>query len=267
MAFWNRNRRRQELLAKPLPESARDALRQHVRHYQYLSEPMRARLEEFIQILLAEKDWVGGSGFQLSDTIKVTVAGYAGVMTLGLEEPYYFDRLMTIIIYPSAYLPHSRFESRMPLGSSDPRLGEAWQHGPIVLSWAEIVGDEKRRPGNNLVIHEFAHHVDSLDGDVDGSPPFVNRQQGRDWYRVSEAEFARLRRDAATGQATLLDRYGAKNRAEFFAVASECYFERPHVLSQRHPELYQALAAVYRQDLTTWLPDAAMPSLPSETAG
>ena len=71
-----------------------------VRHYQYLSEPMRARLEEFIQILLAEKDWVGGSGFQLSDTIKVTVAGYAGVMTLGLEEPYYFDRLMTIIIYP-----------------------------------------------------------------------------------------------------------------------------------------------------------------------
>ena len=164
-------------------------------------------------------------------------------------------------------MPQSRFEQRMPLGASrDPRLGEAWQHGPIVLSWAEIVGDEKRRPGNNLVIHEFAHHIDSLDGDVDGSPPLVNRQQGRDWYRVSEAEFARLRGDAASGQATLLDRYGATNRAEFFAVASECYFERPHSLRKRHPDLYQALVTIYRQDLASWLPDAVVPAAKAENS-
>ncbi|HEY2762105.1 MAG TPA: M90 family metallopeptidase, partial [Pirellulales bacterium] len=254
MAFWNRTRRRQELLAESFSETSRATLRQHVRHYSFLSDAQRRRLEDFVKILVAEKDWVGGSGFQLTEAMKVTISGYAGIMTIGLEEPYYFDRLMTIIVYPGAYMPHSRFEQHMPLGASDPRLGESWQHGPIVLSWSEIVGDEKRRPGNNLVIHEFAHHVDSLDGDVDGSPPLVNRQQGREWYRVSEAEFARLRSEAASGQATLLDRYGAKNRAEFFAVASECFFERPHALSQRHPELYQVLAAIYRQDLTSWLP-------------
>ena len=100
MAFWNRNRRRQELLEQTFPESSRAVLRQNVRHYSFLTDALRVRLEGFVKILMAEKDWVGGSGFQLTDTMKVTISGYAGIMTLGLEEPYYFDRLMTIIVYP-----------------------------------------------------------------------------------------------------------------------------------------------------------------------
>jgi len=254
---WIRNRRRAAILSESFPVQRRDILSKNVRHFQYLSDAQRLRLEGFVQIVVSEKDWAGGGGFELNDEIKVTIGGYAGVMTLGLVEPYYFDRLRTIIVYPKGYLPRrSSFDSQQPLGLESPRLGEAWHRGPVVLSWAEIAGDEKMRPGNNLVIHEFAHHVDGLDGDVDGTPPLVGREKSRTWYRVTEQEFLRLRRDAAQGQATLLDRYGASNRAEFFAVASECFFERPHALRERHADLYRVLADFYCQDVAEWLPDA-----------
>src|SRR5436190_4640181 len=235
---WIRNRRRAAILSEPFPGQWRNVLLENVRHYQYLSEPQKSRLEGFVQVVVSEKDWAGGGGFELTDKIKVTISGYAGVMTLGLVEPYYFDRLRTIIVYPKVYMPHnSSFDRHQPLGVESPRLGEAWHRGPVVLSWTEIVADERMRPGNNLVVHEFAHHVDGLDGDVDGTPPLVGREKSRTWYRVTEQEFLRLRRDAAQGQATLLDRYGASNRAEFFAVASECFFERPHALRERHADL------------------------------
>ncbi len=238
-------------------------LTQQVRHYQYLNSEQIKRLEGFIQVMVAEKDWVGGSGFQLTDTMKVTIAGYASVMTLGLDKPYYFDRLKTIIVYPSGYLPSSsRFDRYPEFTPLSPRLGESWHRGPVVLSWSEIAGPARRRAGNNLVIHEFAHHVDGLDGNVDGTPPIVGREKERTWYRVTEEEFERLTREASRGEATLLDHYGASNRAEFFAVASECFFERPHAMRNRHQELYQVLADFYCQDVATWLPDADQTQVP-----
>jgi hypothetical protein len=254
---WLQTRRRQRLMAGPFSDQWRSVLQQRVRHYQYLNEAQHGRLEGFVQVVVAEKDWAGGGGFDVTDEMKVTIAGYAGVMTLGLPEPYYFDRLKTIIVYPAGYLAHhSKFDRLQQMESASPRLGESWHRGPVVLSWAEIAGREKLRPGNNLVVHEFAHHVDGLDGDVDGVPPIVDREKGRTWYRVTEQEFERLAREAARGEATLLDRYGASNRAEFFAVASECFFERPRAMRERHGELYRALADFYCQDVARWLPDA-----------
>jgi hypothetical protein len=254
---WTRNRRRQQFIAEPFPLPWRAALERNVRHFHYLDDEKRQRLEGFVQVLVAEKDWAGGGGFALTDEMKVTIAGYAGVMTLGMVEPYYFDRLKTIIVYPGGYQPHrSQYDQYAPMIPDTPRLGESWHHGPIVLAWGEIVGPKRLRPGNNLVIHEFAHHVDGLDGEVDGTPPIVGRDKARTWYAVTEDEFERLARDAARGEATLLDRYGASNRAEFFAVASECFFERPHAMRDRHPELYRVLADFYCQDVAQWLPDA-----------
>jgi MtfA peptidase len=256
---WFRTRRRQHWLREPFPNEWRDVLSKRVRHYQYLDGVKRDWLESVVHVLVAEKDWVGGSEFELTDEIKVTIAGYAGVMTLGLPEPYYFDRLMTIIVYAGSYQPRpSRFNQQSPIFPDGPRLGESWHRGPVIVSWEEIVATEKLRPGNNLVIHEFSHHVDGLDGDVDGTPPMIDGERARTWYQVTEDAFERLRRDAKQGQATLLDRYGASNRAEFFAVASECFFERPRAMRERHPELYQVLADFYCQDVATWLPDAAL---------
>ena len=254
---WLHARRRQRLLSEPFSRDWRAALQKRVRHFTYLEDRQRERLQGFVQVVVAEKDWVGGSGFELTAEMKVTIAGYAGVMTLGLDEPYYFDRLGTIIVYPAGYVPHnSRFDRHTDRIHGTPRLGEAWHRGPVVLSWAQIAGLKKLRSGSNLVIHEFAHHVDGLDGDVDGSPPIADREQSRTWYRVTEEEFQRLASDAKHGEATLLDHYGASNRAEFFAVASECFFERPRALQGRHAELYRALADFYCQDTVAWLPDA-----------
>ena len=237
----------------------RGILAMRVRHYQYLDVTKRVWIERVVRVLVAEKEWVGGSNFALTDEMKVTIAGYAGVMTLGLPEPYYFDRLMTIIVYPRAFVPRpSRFDQYAPLFGSGPLLGEAWHRGPVILSWEGI--EQQREPGRNLVIHEFSHHVDGLDGDVDGTPPMYDGERAATWYRVTEFEFERLRNEARQGAATLLDRYGAKSRAEFFAVASECFFERPHAMRERHADLYRVLADFYCQDMASWLPDDVDPS-------
>lgn len=254
---WFRERRRRRILTEAFSEDWREILRSRVRHYQYLKDEQRKRLEGFVQVVVAEKDWAGGSGFELTDEIKVAIAGYAGVMTLGLSEPYYFDRLQTIIVYPGGYVAHrSEYDTQPLFEPSSERLGEAWHRGPVILSWNEIAGNKHRRPGDNLVFHEFAHHVDGLEGEVDGVPPMTNLKQERMWYRVTEQEFDRLAEDARHRRATLLDQYGATNRAEFFAVATECFFERPQAMRELHPELYRVLAEFYCQDVAEWLPDA-----------
>jgi Mlc titration factor MtfA (ptsG expression regulator) len=258
---WFRERRRRRILAEAFPEVWRGVLRERVRHYQYLNDAQRARLEGCVQVLVAEKDWASGSGFAITDEVKVTIAGFAGVMTLGLTEPYYFDRLDTIIVYAGGYVARrSEFDTTQSwFEPSSERLGEAWHRGPVILSWAEIGGRKGRRPGDNLVFHEFAHHVDGLAGEIDGVPPMTNFKQERMWYRVTEEEFHRLADDARHRRATLLDQYGATDRAEFFAVATECFFERPRAMRELHPALYQVLSEFYCQNTAEWLPDAVAP--------
>jgi tetratricopeptide (TPR) repeat protein len=118
----------------------------------------------------------------------------------------------------------------------------------------------------NVVLHEFAHHLDGLDGGVEGVPPLAGRRRRQTWYRVTEAEYLRLVGSARRGEATLLDHYGATNRAEFFAVATECFFERPRAMRHRHGELYQILSDFYRQDPAAWLPDAISRDAPPAIA-
>jgi tetratricopeptide (TPR) repeat protein len=109
-------------------------------------------------------------------------------------------------------------------------------------------------PGNNVVLHEFAHHLDGLVGEMDGAPPLGDAKRELRWYAVTEAEFFRLVGNARREEATLLDHYGASSRAEFFAVATECFFELPHQLRERHRELYETLADFYQQSPAEWLP-------------
>jgi Flp pilus assembly protein TadD len=136
-------------------------------------------------------------------------------------------------------------------------LGEAWYRGPIVLSWRDVLaGGRDETGGRNLVFHEFAHYVDALDGDVDGTPPLVGRERQRTWFRVTEAEYLRLVGQARRDEVSLLDHYGATNRAEFFAVATECFFEQPRAMWKQHRQLYRVLRDFYRQHPARWLPDA-----------
>jgi len=262
--FFNffRNRRRQHWLAQREPNAWQAWLQANVWQYAYLSAQQQAKIRRVVCILLHEKEWAGGADLAVTDEMRVTVAGQAALATLGFEKPYYFDRLKTIIVYPGTFTsrPSSRGDSILgELGNPAPhfeaRTGEAWQGGPIVLSWQAVRSEGRHaRLGRNVVLHEFAHHMDGLDGQTDGAPPLTDYAFEKKWYRVTEAEYRRLIGFARRGEATLLDHYGATSQAEFFAVATECFFTRPHQLGAEHSELFAVLVRLFGQDPRKWLP-------------
>ena len=129
------------------------------------------------------------------------------------------------------------------------RLGEAWQHGPVILSWDDVLhGAADIHDGHNVVLHEFAHQLDQEAGAAEGAPILPTRSMYVAWARVLSAEYTRLQEDVKHGRKTIIDKYGAVNPAEFFAVATECFFEKARQLKEKHPELYEELRIFYRQD-------------------
>lgn len=250
MFSWFRNRRRKKLAARPFPAEWSTALRENFPHSQWLSEPDQQRLLGIIQILIAEKYWEGCGGLQLTDEIRVTIAAQAALLVLGFDNEY-FSRLVTILVYPSQYVAPEK--TSLPGGvvveDESERLGEAWHTGVVVLSWPDALrGGQLPTDGQNVVMHEFAHVLDSADQMFDGTPDLLPDDQYETWRDVMTAEYRRHTRAAAQGRWTLLDRYGAKSEAEFFAVATECFFERPQQMQARHPHLYDVLRAFYRQN-------------------
>jgi MtfA peptidase len=260
MAFSrSKTRRRNQLLAEPFPAAWNDYLVNNVRHYAHLDPLMQSRVKAVVSVMVAEKHWSGGGGFTVTDEMKVTVAAQASLLALGLDEPYFFDRVQSIIIYPDVYVHPPQFARHWNVLEGVPVAGEAWYHSPIVLSWKYVLdAGRNTSSGRNVVLHEFAHHLDGLDGEVNGAPPLVGRRRAKTWYRVTEAEYRRLAGAARRREVTLLDHYGASSRAEFFAVATECFFEQPGALRRQHGELYAVLQDFYRQDPAQWLPDAAV---------
>jgi Mlc titration factor MtfA (ptsG expression regulator) len=247
---WLKQRRRSKLLAEPFPAQWRDYLNRNVAHYRYLTAREQARLREDVRIFVAEKHWEGCGGLVLTDEIKVTIAGQACLLVLGMEHNY-FDRVASILVYPAGYVDPREAagaDGQVHAGG-EARLGEAWYRGPVILSWADVRA-EGRDPsqGHNLVFHEFAHQLDMLDGVINGTPPLGSPEERARWREVMTAEYRRLIEACGAGRATLLDQYGATNEAEFFAVATECFFDRPAAMKQRHPQLYDLLRDYYHQD-------------------
>jgi len=220
-----------------------------VAHYRHLSPGEQARLRDELRVFVAEKNWEGCGGLQVTEEMKVTIAAQACLMTLGLDgEP--FRDVLSVLIYPAGYsVPQERWHSGWSIAGESARLGESWYRGPVILSWAEIE-DDSRHPGygNNLIWHEFAHQIDMLDRSTNGTPPLETREARRQWHDVMTSEFEQLKSDARAGRSTVLDTYGAESEAEFFAVATECFFDAPAELRSEHPRLYELLSGYYRQD-------------------
>ena len=181
----------------------------------------------------------------------MTIAAQACLLLLHRETDYY-PRLRSILVYPSGYTAHG--EHHLGGGvwaeGDDDRLGHTQQRlGALVLAWdAARRGAREPGDGDNLVLHEFAHQLDFEDDVTDGTPLLDTRSEYLAWARVMSEEFAALRAAEEAGRPTVIDQYGATNPAEFFAVVTEAFFERPHALRQRHPALYEELARFYRQD-------------------
>jgi Mlc titration factor MtfA (ptsG expression regulator) len=259
----SKKKRRQQWLAAEMPSSWDGWLRRNVWQFPHLGDPQQLRVREFVCIALHEKEWVGGGQFELTEEMQVTVAGQAALLTLGFNEPYYFDRLKTIILYASPYDPRPASTDDLLIGQTDglglpaeTRLGESWQGGPIVLAWNVVLRDGRHsRRRRSVVLHEFAHQMDSLDGETDGAPPMTSYEFEKRWYRITDAEYQRLLEFVVGKKPTLLDPYGATSHAEFFAVVTECFFTAPHEFARRHKELFAVVEQLFGQDPRQWLPD------------
>lgn len=254
MFEWWHERKRAEILETPFPDAWQRVIERNVAHYARLMEEERQRLHELTQVFIAEKSWEGCGGLELTDEMRVTIAAQACLLVLELPHRMYRD-VESILVYPSAVQrPEQKqgvFVRPRDLVAQGPvaLLGEAHHGGPVILAWDRVLRDGQRpSDGHNLVYHEFAHKLDMLDGSADGTPPLSDRTQLNDWAKICESAFLTLREKTERGAPTLLDSYGATNEAEFFAVATEHFFDRPRSLKQHLPELYAALASFYRQD-------------------
>lgn len=253
MLRWLRARRRRKWLAAPFPAAWEAILARNVVHDRWLEADEKRRLRDLVRIFVAEKKWEGCGGLELDDEIRVTIAARACLLLLGrpaAEDAY--RRVRTILVYPSTVVPPPRrlrpFEvATGPIEAPKPILGEAWPRGPVILVWDAVrrTGRHAER-GHDVVLHEFAHQLDLLDGGADGTPPLASADARRRWAEVCSRAFLALRERRARGEPGLLDPYGATNEAEFFAVATETYFTRPLELAYEHPELYALLGDFYR---------------------
>lgn len=242
--------RREKLRAEPFPAEWLAILERGVPSYHRLNEADRRELQDLIKVFVAEKNFEGCGGLEMTEEIKVVIAAQACLLLLHRETDIY-PKLDSILVYPSAYVAKSVevLGGGLVLEGEQSRLGEAWVGGAVVLSWEDVrSGAADARDGHNVVLHEFAHQLDHEDGAADGAPVLPRRAMYTAWARVLGAEYEQLRLDAQTGRKSVLDKYGATKPAEFFAVATECFFEKPAQLRKKHPELYEELKEYYQQD-------------------
>jgi MtfA peptidase len=250
MFNWFRNRRRKNILREPWSSTWDSILEANVGHYKGLSTDEKNKLNATTKIIVSEKHWEAHDGLVMSDEIKVTIAGTAALLLLGVND-FYFENVNTIIVFPTPIRRETR--GGLVVGRESRHAGEAWQNGQVVLSWQDVVSDSQNPfDGRNLVLHEFAHCLDGLDGEMGGSLSFRDSATTRRWHQVCSSEFKALARAAQSRQKTLLDHYGATNQAEFFAVASETFFEKPRQLKHEHSELFGLLVKYYQVDPTIW---------------
>jgi Mlc titration factor MtfA (ptsG expression regulator) len=222
--------------------------------YTHLSPEERRRLQGHIQVFLAEKQFIGCAGLQVTEEMRVTIAAIACFLLLN-ERGSYFSRLRSILIYPSTYratetVSDGYFVSERQVA----RLGESWTNDQVVLSWEQITYDVRHwQDGRNLVLHEFAHQLDQEDGKSEGVPVLPQPSDYVHWAKVMTEAYQHLCHDVQQGNPTVMDSYGATNPAEFFAVATETFFEKPHSLQSQHPDLFEQLQLYYRLDPRQWV--------------
>ena len=246
-----KRRRRRRLRARVIPAAWGLTLTRNLPFFRRLPPEDQAELLGHIQVFLAEKKFEGCGGLKLTDEIRLTIAGQGCLLLLHRETDYY-PELSTILVYPSTYIAHGERHLEGPIWEEGGQhlLGHTMHRlGALVLAWdAAKRGAANSADGRNVVLHEFAHQLDFEDYATDGTPALATRAEYVTWARVMNREFKALRAADEAGSPTVLDPYGATNPAEFFAVVTEAFFERPLALRARHPELYAELQRFYRQD-------------------
>ena len=248
-----RHQRRAKLLAAPLPNEHKRILEERMPLYGKLPPALRDNLDGLVNRFLDEVKFFGYEGVEITDDIRVTIAAQACVLLVNKENRW-FKSLKTIHVYPTTFRSKlKRVEGHVHSERAQTRSGESWAKGPVVLAWdSSAYGAFAAHDGQNVVMHEFAHQLDEQTGVTDGAPLLDKDQSASGWARAFRTAYRRLQRDVAAGHGNVLDAYGATSPAEFFAVATELFFERPADLRAQEPELYGQLSHYYRIDPAEW---------------
>ncbi|MCW8925934.1 MAG: zinc-dependent peptidase [Xanthomonadales bacterium] len=247
--------RLRQAVAKPFPEEWVAILERNIGIYKNLPMELRLQLRQMVKQFLHEKHFSGAGGLEITDEIRVTIAAEACMLLLNRNAGVY-PALRYIVIYPAAFVVDRPGMVSGGVVSTGRKgvLGESWSNGKVILAWDDVLrGSMNFVDGHNVVLHEFAHQLDSESGSTNGAPVLAGNNCLRTWASTLSAEFEELQRDAWKGKRSLLDHYGATNPAEFFAVATETFFEKPRQMAKHHAELFEVLKCYYRVDPREWL--------------
>jgi len=247
-------RRRNRLRARPFPATWRRIIARRVPYFRTLPADLQLQLKKHMLVFLAEKPFIGCRGLVVTDEMRVTIAAQACLLILNRRTDY-FPKLRQILVYPDAFVV-DRVQSD-GFGVTQERRhalsGESWSQGQVILSWEDTLeGACVVDDGRNVVIHEFAHQLDQETGHANGAPLLGPRERYARWSDVLGREFDALLQRTLAQQPSLMSDYGATDPAEFFAVATEVFFEQPQRLAADHPALYGELAGFYRVDPVSW---------------
>ena len=248
-----RSWRRQRIARRPFPAAWRDIVRRRVPLVRELAAAQQLRLKKHIQVLLAEVRFIGCAELEVSDEMRVTVAAQAAFLLLGRGGS--FGNLREVLVYPGHFVvPRSEAGAGGVVREGrDVLAGQSWQRGQVVVAWdAARDGAADPHDGANVVMHEFAHQLDQDTGAANGAPYVGRGAMQQVWARVMNQEFDALHARLARAEPSLIEPYAATSPAEFFAVTTELFFERPDALAAERPALYEQLKRCYRLDPASW---------------
>jgi Mlc titration factor MtfA (ptsG expression regulator) len=251
--YW-RTYQRRKIGNMPFKKEWRKIIQQRIPYFRQMPADLQLQLKQHIQVFLAEKNFIGCNGVNITDEIRVTVAAQACLLLLNRKTNFY-PKLQSILVYPRAFVrdQQSKDVSGVQFTQKTVLAGESWDYGKVVLSWQDTLDGAKiPDDGHNVVIHEFAHQLDQENGRANGAPILDKGQNYKDWSEVFSTQFEQLQKNVKTGSPSLFDYYGATNPAEFFAVASEVFFEKSKQFNHEHPKLYRQLKQYYQVDPVHW---------------
>ena len=249
---WSRRKHIRTLLATGLTDHQRAIVADEVPLTRRLPPQLRPALEGRINRFLDQMTFHGCNGLEVTEAMELSIAAQASLLVVNRDD--WYDTLRTILIYPAAFKSMRKsHDGYVVTEQPTVRLGESWARGPVILSWADSEdGALNDRDGRNVVLHEFAHQFDGLNGSADGVPILNRGQNFATWEKVFVDAYLRLSANVESGRSSLISAYGATGHEEFFAVAVELFFERPADLKAAEPEVYEQLAQLFWLDPVTW---------------
>ncbi len=248
------SKRRQQQRRQPAPDGLEAVLSRNVGLYRLLPDDLREELHGHVNVFLSEKRFIGAGGQDITQEVRFTVAGIACMLLLKRQEPRYFPGFSSILVYPDTYeATQVEFDGMVETRKRSRRAGESWHRGPVVLSWSNVLyGAANAGDGYNVVLHEFAHKLDEQNSGTNGLPILHSADHYKEWAEVLGSEFRQFADRVARHKNKVIDEYGLTSPAEFFAVATESFFEKAAAMRKRLPDLYEQLRKFYVVDPATW---------------